>query len=370
MEIQDCKVRVSNVDSQESFKNIVVQVIGEMSNKAAPHRKFVQTFVLAEQPNGYYVLNDIFRYLNEEEEDEVEEQNVQEPEVSHVGVPESEPKTLTSSDDPALQQQDVDMVTKKIEEDIPEVKTEEPVAAPTSINGKSSSETADDEDISATSANMDVDSNDVAKEESQPTAHVEDVLAEKPRDPDSTRVASPPKPKAATPTPTNAAMPAAAPKPAAPKTWANLVASRAPPTAVSGSASTSSTSPAPQTKPPQPHSNTIVAPPPSTEDTTSQPLQSPGAGWQTAGQDNTKRQARQQSNSISAGGAERGNILGYVKNVTEKVDAAELRNVLNQYGKLEYFDVSRQKVRLCCNIFTMPTAHVFPELCICRIRHY
>lgn len=64
---------MSNVDSQESFKNIVVQVIGEISNKAAAHRKFVQTFVLAEQPKGYFVLNDIFRYILEDEEEEMDD---------------------------------------------------------------------------------------------------------------------------------------------------------------------------------------------------------------------------------------------------------------------------------------------------------
>lgn len=360
MEIQDCKVRVSNVDSQASFNNIVVQVIGEMSNKAAPHRKFVQTFVLAEQPNGYYVLNDIFRYLNEEEEEEVEEHTVQEPELSDVAVPESEPKTLTSSEDPALQQQDVKMVAKKLEEEVSEVKTEEPVASAPSVNGRSSSDTADDEEVSTTSGNMDVDSVTVQKEESQPIFQVEDVPAEKPRDPEPTPVASPPKSTTTTPTPSIASVPAPAPKPAAPKTWANLVASRAPATAASVPASTSSTSPAPpQMKPSQPQSNTAAAPPTSSaEETTSQTQQGPGAGWQTAGQDNTKRQSRQQSNSISGGTAERGNILGYVKNVTEKVDASELRSVLNQYGKLEYFDVSRQKVSSQDALFLVSMAHL------------
>lgn len=54
----------------------MVQVIGEISNKAAAHRKFVQTFVLAEQPKGYFVLNDIFRYILEDEEEEMEDGEV------------------------------------------------------------------------------------------------------------------------------------------------------------------------------------------------------------------------------------------------------------------------------------------------------
>jgi hypothetical protein len=64
LDFQDCKVHVLSVDSQASFDNIFIQVIGETSNKSAKLRKFVQTFVLAPQPTGYFVLNDIFRYIN------------------------------------------------------------------------------------------------------------------------------------------------------------------------------------------------------------------------------------------------------------------------------------------------------------------
>jgi hypothetical protein len=37
-----------------------------MSNRGGLWKKFVQTFFLAEQPNGYFVLNDTFRFLKEE----------------------------------------------------------------------------------------------------------------------------------------------------------------------------------------------------------------------------------------------------------------------------------------------------------------
>ncbi|TFL01656.1 hypothetical protein BDV98DRAFT_548291, partial [Pterulicium gracile] len=64
---EDCKVFIHSVDAQSSANGgIILQVIGEMSNNAEPWRKFVQTFFLAEQPNGYFVLNDIFRFLKEE----------------------------------------------------------------------------------------------------------------------------------------------------------------------------------------------------------------------------------------------------------------------------------------------------------------
>lgn len=72
--LSDSKVYISNVDSQSSAEGgIIVQVIGEMANQGgaeggATHhwRKFAQTFFLAEQPNGYFVLNDICRYMREE----------------------------------------------------------------------------------------------------------------------------------------------------------------------------------------------------------------------------------------------------------------------------------------------------------------
>lgn len=72
---QDCKVFIHSVDAQSSANGgIIIQVIGEMSNHGDPWRKFVQTFFLAEQPNGYFVLNDIFRFLKEDTvEDDVSE---------------------------------------------------------------------------------------------------------------------------------------------------------------------------------------------------------------------------------------------------------------------------------------------------------
>ena len=106
--IQDVKVRVTNVDSQESGRDIVVQVIGEMSNKNMPHRKFVQTFVLAEQPNGYYVLNDIFRYILDEDEEEAEEAQPDTP------VEETQPQTLPSTIDEAEKEKDVEVLDKKL----------------------------------------------------------------------------------------------------------------------------------------------------------------------------------------------------------------------------------------------------------------
>ena len=67
------------MDAQSSANGgIIIQVIGEMSNRGEPWRKFAQTFFLAEQPNGYFVLNDIFRFLKEESVDAEDEDQVHE----------------------------------------------------------------------------------------------------------------------------------------------------------------------------------------------------------------------------------------------------------------------------------------------------
>ena len=86
---EDTKVYVSNVDSQSSADGgIVIQVLGEMSNKGGKWRKFAQTFFLAQQPNGFYVLNDIFRYLkdDDDEKDEAREDEPQADEAAPVSV--------------------------------------------------------------------------------------------------------------------------------------------------------------------------------------------------------------------------------------------------------------------------------------------
>ncbi|GAA5879502.1 hypothetical protein JCM3774_002701 [Rhodotorula dairenensis] len=73
LQFDDCKVYISNVDSQSSAEGgIIVQVIGEMSNANGPWRKFAQTFFLAGQHNGYFVLNDICRYIKEEGDEDAE----------------------------------------------------------------------------------------------------------------------------------------------------------------------------------------------------------------------------------------------------------------------------------------------------------
>jgi hypothetical protein len=230
LDYQDCKVRVTNVDSQASDSNIVIQVIGEMSNKSEPHRKFVQTFILAAQTNGYFVLNDIFRYISDDDEEAVPEQ--QAPATSS-GFREPAPtaaETVTPKE--SISQEDVSIVDQKLEEVAHEETIKEEEAPAT--NGTPAAEEEADEDAPAV-----------------PVSAPEAVKAEKPEEPVAAELAEPEKPKDPAPTPAPeakeapkpAATPAAPPKPAMPKTWAQLASQNR---ATAAAAAAANTAPASQ----------------------------------------------------------------------------------------------------------------------------
>eukprot|EP00245_Coleochaete_scutata_P008591 TRINITY_DN2663_c0_g1_i1.p1 TRINITY_DN2663_c0_g1~~TRINITY_DN2663_c0_g1_i1.p1 ORF type:complete len:538 (+),score=108.24 TRINITY_DN2663_c0_g1_i1:179-1792(+) len=61
------KAEIKTVDSQHSLSGgVIVMVTGSLTTKDAGKRNFAQSFFLAPQEKGYYVLNDIFRYLDGE----------------------------------------------------------------------------------------------------------------------------------------------------------------------------------------------------------------------------------------------------------------------------------------------------------------
>jgi len=61
----DFKAEIKSVDSQESFSGGVhVLVTGYLTGKDNTVRSFTQSFFLAPQDKGYFVLNDMFRYVD------------------------------------------------------------------------------------------------------------------------------------------------------------------------------------------------------------------------------------------------------------------------------------------------------------------
>ncbi|KXT14715.1 hypothetical protein AC579_6386 [Pseudocercospora musae] len=354
LDFQDCKVRVTNVDSQASDTNIVIQVIGELSNRGQPHRKFTQTFVLATQTNGYFVLNDIFRYLVEEEDEPEAETQQPAEEVQQVsgtesGFQERAPteagsKTLTSSADSAAVEKDAQEADKEIEEKLVNNLHDVQGAVPAVTNGEHVSEepaAVEKEPSESTEAGK-------PSAVEAPTAAEVDIEPEKPKDPEPTPVKSPPAQAQAS----SPAVAALAPKPAAPaapKTWASLAASAnrvaTPAAAAAAAAAAPATRPAPKaatpTAPAQPASSSTSSAPSAPAAQRQEAQGSDSQDEWTAVSSSHNRQQSRQANSLSQ--PEESANRGYIKNVSDNVEHNKLRAELEKFGKVAYFDIARQK---------------------------
>ncbi|KGN63733.1 nuclear transport factor 2 [Cucumis sativus] len=114
----DYTAEIITADAQESHeKGVIVLVTGCLTGKDSLRRKFSQTFFLAPQDKGYYVLNDVLRYVEETESirsnsssgDAIKDNTVTvtstpEPEPSHV------PNHLTVEPPTALEEEDMNNV--------------------------------------------------------------------------------------------------------------------------------------------------------------------------------------------------------------------------------------------------------------------
>lgn len=70
----DYKAEIKYVDSQESLNGgVSVLVTGYLTGTDDIQQQFTQSFFLAPQDKGYYVLNDMFRYMNNANHHEEEE---------------------------------------------------------------------------------------------------------------------------------------------------------------------------------------------------------------------------------------------------------------------------------------------------------
>ncbi|KAK3037966.1 hypothetical protein RJ639_030671 [Escallonia herrerae] len=68
LEYKNYKAEIKTADAQESYQaGVIVLVTGCLTGKDNVRRKFSQTFFLAPQEKGYFVLNDVFRYVEEGE---------------------------------------------------------------------------------------------------------------------------------------------------------------------------------------------------------------------------------------------------------------------------------------------------------------
>lgn len=343
------KVRISNVDSQTSYDNIVIQVIGETSNKIGDDpKKFVQTFVLAQQPSGYFVLNDILRYLDEDTEEDQGEAASREP-VADFSAPDpaaSAPAAEEAPEEPAAETESV------VEEAAPAAASLDAGAIDDRLEQVARDDTASVNGDAAAEAPAEPAA---AEEEEAPAAPVETAPA---ADPEETArqieeeiAKEPEKPTDPSPTPVAArqppaSQPAAPAQPPKPMTWASRAAAAAgpprpvvplPKTAAPAASAASQARPAAQTS----SANAKPAASPVAQPTEVTAAAAPAKDeWQTAGSD-SKRHNRPQS--ISGPQGDKDGVLGYVKYVTEKVQQDDLKSALGQYGEVTYLDINRTK---------------------------
>ncbi|KAH9855374.1 hypothetical protein C2E23DRAFT_724549 [Lenzites betulinus] len=328
---QDCKVFIHSVDAQSSANGgIIIQVIGEMSNKGEDWRKFVQTFFLAEQPNGYFVLNDIFRFLKEES---VEEGDEQEAEIVQKPTPSAEPVVPIAPPSPSP----------------PPPAEPEPVPAPSLAPPPAVEEPAPSPSPSPAPEPQSQVNGHAPETKPEPTpAPREPSPAPTPEPPATASPApvSPPAPQhqplppaAAAPAPVQPpqqqqpppqAAPAhaptpAAPTPSAPKTWASLAATGAKgwgPAVASQSRGTSE-APAPSSAPPAP----LSGPQSPAPHVTTRPLARPDAHPALIAAQNVQT------------------AQCFIKGVTENVTDAALRTTLAaRFGPVKELEIVRSKV--------------------------
>ena len=64
---KDYIAEIKTADAQQSFGDgVIVLVTGYLTGTDNVRKKFAQSFFLAPQEKGYFVLNDVFRYVEDE----------------------------------------------------------------------------------------------------------------------------------------------------------------------------------------------------------------------------------------------------------------------------------------------------------------
>ncbi|KAJ6891566.1 hypothetical protein NC651_024917 [Populus alba x Populus x berolinensis] len=91
LDYKNCVVEIQTIDSQESYENgVMVLVTGFFAGKDSTRQKFTQAFFLIPQDDGrrYYVLNDIFRYMEESENKKISDEDNIAPATPVIPCPE------------------------------------------------------------------------------------------------------------------------------------------------------------------------------------------------------------------------------------------------------------------------------------------
>lgn len=335
---QDCKVMVSNVDVQGSADGgVVVQVLGEMANAGRPSQKFCQTFFLAPQPRGYYVLNDILRFLKEDVdvEDDSAAAATAAPNATvsndslfaqKLGADEqlnghhsNESNGSNGSNGTVGAQEKVVSAPAPVPASapaptqVPQVQTQQPQATPQAPQVQPSA--AEDQSKPAVEkAQSPAAATAEQKSSSQPKAQSEKET--KPVAKQAAKTAAPKDEQKA---------PAQPAKPSAPLTWADKIKPASAPSTTSAGATSTATAATATAEPNGSATRNAAAPTPAS--TTAQ-----GSGA-ASGKRSSQSGQRQRPEFHSA----------YIKHVTQKVDDGLLKQALERIGKLTHFQVEKSK---------------------------
>lgn len=100
LNFKEYKAEIKTADAQKSHKEgVTVLVTGCLTGKDNLRRKFAQSFFLAPQDNGFFVLNDVFRYVEDREPSELNPVNGDDDAIAVTVIPEPEPSYV--ADPPA-----------------------------------------------------------------------------------------------------------------------------------------------------------------------------------------------------------------------------------------------------------------------------
>lgn len=134
------RVVIANIDCQPSMNGgILIFVLGTFHWPEGKSRKFAQTFLLAEQPNGYFVLNDIMRIIAIEENQVKFNQMANKPnQTSSTNQEQSRPtastvSSSTTKETPAVPAQDTAYLSTESD---PKVNQVEPSSSSSSSSSK------------------------------------------------------------------------------------------------------------------------------------------------------------------------------------------------------------------------------------------
>ncbi|KAF9180135.1 hypothetical protein BGZ51_006421 [Haplosporangium sp. Z 767] len=309
---EGCKVLISNLDCQSSINGgIVIQVLGEMSNRSDPSQRFVQTFFLAEQHMGYYVHNDIFRYLKEDTQEEYVEEAEDDREVEDIASQSTEPYAaavvIEESETAAAP---VDTVAEDVTPKL-EVKDEMPAPAPAVVEEKNMVP----EEKAEKKGDKKSDKEDSKDAQTEIKKEAEVAKKQEPTEPTVMESVTPSapviEPKSA---PTAAPEPAPAPaQPPKAKTWANLAASNSNQWGSHVAATKAATVNVAQASPkPQPQSQTSQA------------------------------HGQNKPQGVRPNGREEYHSI-YIKNVTERMTLVQLREAFTKFGKVNHLEFTQKR---------------------------